>query len=114
MPATKIEAGVYIELKRLRLSAIARKHRAEKTASLAKSLKEGGAQIQDIVVCPQDEAAGAASEFFEVLAGVGRKEAEESLGWEKGRCTIMYGLSPYEKLKVTLDENEEPGSPPGP
>jgi ParB/RepB/Spo0J family partition protein len=107
MPATKIETGVHIELKRLRLTAIARKHRPEKTVSLAKSLKEGRAQIQDIVVCPHDEAAGAASELFDVLAGVGRKEAEESLGWEKGRCTIMYGLSPYEKLKVTLDENEE-------
>ena len=107
MPATKVETGVYIELKRLRLTAIARKHRAEKTASLAKSLKEGGTQLAEIVVCPHDEAAGAASEYFDVLAGVGRKEAEESLGWEKGRCTIMYGLSPYEKLKTTLDENEE-------
>ena len=107
MPATKIETGVYIELKRLRLSAIARKHRPDKTASMAKSLKELGNQIQEIVVCPHDEAAGLASEFFDVLAGVGRKEAEESLGWEKGRCTIMYGLTPFEKLKVTLDENEE-------
>jgi len=107
MPATKIETGIHIELKRLRLTANARKHRPEKTASLAKSIKEGGVQLQDIVVCPQDEVAGQASAFFDVLAGGGRKEAEESLGWEKGRCTIMYGLSPYEKLKITLDENEE-------
>jgi len=111
MPATKIETGVQIELKRLILSPTARKHRPEKTVTIAKSLKDLNQQLQDIIVCPQDETAGQASPFFDVLAGGGRKEAEESLGWEKGRCTIMYGLSPYEKLKVMLDENKEREDP---
>jgi ParB/RepB/Spo0J family partition protein len=107
MPATKIETGVLIELNRLELTANARRHRPEKIASLARSLKDLDQQLEDIIICPKDEAAGQASALFDVLAGGGRKAAEESLGWEKARCTIMYGLSPYEKLRVTLDENEE-------
>jgi len=107
MAATKIEAGILLELKRLVLTSNARKHNPEKIASLAKSLKELDQQLEDIIVCPQGEAAGQASPLFDVLAGGGRKEAEESLGWEKARCTILYGLSPYEKLKVMLDENKE-------
>ncbi len=107
MPATKIETDVSIELKRLKVGPEARSHRLEKVVSLSQSFKALNQQLQEILVCPRDEAAGQNSEFFDVLAGEGRMQAEESLGWEKGRCTIMYGLSAYEKLKVTLDENEE-------
>jgi ParB/RepB/Spo0J family partition protein len=107
MPATRIETGVWIELSRLKVPPDARKHHPEKIETLAKSIKEDNAQLQDILVCPQDEARGAGSPSFDVLAGVGRKEAAEKIGWEKVRCTVLYGLSPYEKLKVTLDENKE-------
>src|ERR1022692_329644 len=47
MPATKIETGVHIELKRLVLTPHARKHRPEKKASLAKSIKELNNPIEE-------------------------------------------------------------------
>ena len=61
MPATKIETGVHLELKRLQLLPNARKHRPDKITSLAESIKQTNAQLQDIIVCPRDEAAGANS-----------------------------------------------------
>ena len=87
-----------IKLSQIVVPAHMRKHSPEKTAELAKDIKEHG-QLQDVVITPMGDG------NFELLAGANRYEAMKLNGADELRCLVKENVSPYERSCITLAEN---------
>jgi ParB/RepB/Spo0J family partition protein len=103
MNATPSTNTAWIALPQIDLPTNAREHSPEDLESLASDMRENG-QLQEIIVTP---ISSGSSTRYEVVAGVGRTRAARQLQWDRIRCLVRPGLSPFEKLRITFSENEE-------
>jgi ParB family chromosome partitioning protein len=90
----------YIDLSQINPPAFPRYHDPAKLESIMTAMKRDG-QLQEAVVIPTSDGR------FDLLAGERRWIAAQKLGWAQLLCQVREGLSEFDKLRITYEENEE-------